>query len=338
MCILAAAGALLYRLGVKAGVRKQDGESSVSELAMLRTVAANLPDPIYVKDAESRFLMANGGAAANCGAATGEELLGKTDFDFFPEKIARGFFEDERKVMLSGRPQVSKEEAIQEAGGKTRYVLSTKMPLFDALGKAVGIVGIGRNITALKEVEAELRRVQEELKFKATHDCLTALLNRGAILDMLGRELLRSVRENGSTAVLLGDLDNFKEVNDTHGHPVEDQILQGVACRLMETVRSYDLVGRYGGEELLVVLPGCTASDALARADQLREVIARPPFPTAHGPISMTISIGVIVAQDWGQPSSDAILREVDKALYAAKAAGRNCCRLAVPPLDNRAG
>ena len=328
----AAAVALMYRLRVKAGIPKRDGESTMKELAMLRAITANIPDMVYAKDVDSRFLLANQAAANNVGAASSAELLGKTDFDFFPHELAAGFFEDERKVLLSGQPQVSKEEYIPEASGKIRCILTTKVPLFDAGGQAIGIVGIGRNITKLKAVEAELKRARDDLAFKAAHDSLTSLLNRGAILEMLGRELSRSVRENGRTTVLLGDLDHFKNINDVHGHPIGDEVLREVANRLAKTVRHYDLVGRFGGEEFLVVLPGCGATDALARADQLREAIAASPIPTAGGPLPMTISIGVLVAQEWGKPTSEEVLREVDTALYASKAAGRNCCTVAVPP------
>jgi diguanylate cyclase (GGDEF)-like protein/PAS domain S-box-containing protein len=339
MCLSAAAGAFMHRLRMKAGIRKRDSESTVNELAMLRAVIDKLPDPIYVKDSGSRFLLANQAAANNMGVgvATGAELLGKTDFDFFPQELAASFFEDEQKVLLSGKPQISKEEQIKEPNGRTRFLLSSKVPMVDAAGQVIGIIGVGRNITALKEMEAELIQARKDLEFKAAHDSLTSLLNRGAILEMLEHELARSVRENGRTAVLLGDLDHFKNINDTHGHPIGDEVLRVVASRLLRTVRPYDLVGRFGGEEFLVVLPGCAAPDALARADQLREAIAASPIPTADGPIHLTISIGVLVAQEEGQLTFTDILREVDIALYAAKDAGRNRCILAGQPLDIRA-
>ncbi|MGH9599205.1 MAG: GGDEF domain-containing protein [Terracidiphilus sp.] len=329
----AAAGVLIDRLRATTKMRKPDGESSLGELAMLRAIVANLPDLIYVKDSRSRFLLANQGVADVVGAAASADLLGKTDFEFFPEEMAAGFFEDERKVLLSGRPMVSREEKVGGPDATTQWILTTKVPLLDTAGQTAGIIGIGRNITGLKEVEAELRRVQEELEFKAAHDCLTPLMNRGAILEMLERELARSVREKSCTAVLLGDLDHFKDINDAYGHPVGDEVLLEVAHRLIGTVRIYDLVGRYGGEEFLVVLPGCPPLDAMARAGQLREAIAASPIATTQGLLPMTISIGVLVAQEWGQPTSAEILREVDAALYAAKVAGRDRCSLAQPAL-----
>jgi diguanylate cyclase (GGDEF)-like protein/PAS domain S-box-containing protein len=306
-------------------------EPAMGELEMLRTVVANLPDLIYVKDRQSRFLMANHGVVELMGVQSSNDLLGKTDFDFFPKELAARFYADERRVLITGQTLMNREEQVREPGAKIRWMLTTKVPFFDAFGDATGVIGIGRNITALKQVEAELRQAREELEFKASHDSLMPLLNRGAILDMLERELARSVREDSSTAVLLGDLDHFKNINDLHGHPIGDAVLLEVSNRLLKTVRPYDMVGRYGGEEFLVVLPGCAASDALARANQLRQAIAATPILTTHGPLLMTISIGVLVAQDWGKPTTAEILREVDAALYDAKAAGRNCCKLAQP-------
>jgi diguanylate cyclase (GGDEF)-like protein/PAS domain S-box-containing protein len=331
--LLAAAGALYFYRRAKAIDPKERGASKARELEMLRAVIASLPDLIYVKDSESRFLLANQGLVEVMGVATDADLLGKTDFDFYPKEAATAFYEDEQQILRSGQRLVSQEEHILDPDGQPRCLLTTKVPLLNAAGQRIGIIGIGRNITALKEVEAELRETREELKFKAAHDSLTSLFNREAIPDMLIRELARNAREHTSTTVLLGDLDHFKEINDIHGHPVGDEVLQEVARRLVATVRPYDLVGRYGGEEFLLVLTGCAASDALEQADRLRQAVSASPIQTAHGPVPMTISIGVLITQEWGQPTSTEVLREVDIALYAAKAAGRNCCVCATPPV-----
>lgn len=302
---------------------------------MLRAIIASLPDLIYVKDSESRFLLANQGTADAMGAATGAELRGKTDFDYYPKSLADAFFRDEQRVIETGEPLVSRDEQVREADGSIRCILTTKVPLRDSAGHPVGIIGIGRNVTALKETEAELMRTREDLRFKATHDSLTALLNRGAVLELLERELARSAREQVCLSVLLADLDHFKEVNDGFGHPVGDEVLREIACRFSAAIRGYDFVGRYGGEEFLTVLSHCSAAGAVTRAEQLRQIIAAAPIVTSVGPIPMTVSFGILASTDWNNPNPDLVLREVDAALYAAKAAGRNCCRLAQPRPDS---
>lgn len=329
LLLLLAAGLLtfVYRDRLRPGTP----EAFCGELAMLRAVVASLPDLIYVKDAKSRFLLANRGTAEVMGVGSGEGLVGKTDFDYYPAEIAAGFYADEQKIIQSGQPLFSQDEHIREADGRIRYILTTKVPLRDEHQDVIGIIGIGRNITAMKETEAELKLARENLHFKATHDSLTTLLNRDAILDMLDRELARSTREHGSMSVLLADLDHFKHVNDRHGHPVGDHVLRETARRLLHAVRTYDLVGRLGGEEFLIILGGCASTEALERANQLRQTIANPPIVAPCGPISITMSVGVLTAGEWNYPSPTDVLREVDVALYAAKSRGRNRCHLARP-------
>ncbi len=181
------------------------------------------------------------------------------------------------------------------------------------------------------QLEDKLVEAREGLRFKATHDPLTGLFNRGVIVDLLGRELGRSHREGSSAVVLLADVDHFKSINDTRGHVVGDAVLTEVACRILRSVRSYDYVGRYGGEEFLVVLNNCDVSLALSRAEHIRQAIANAPVPTAWGAIPVTMSLGVLATKDWGFQSVEEIIHEVDAALYQAKADGRNCVRLAGP-------
>ena len=187
----------LVWLSVRSSLLRGQGESFPGELAMMRAVMASVPDLIYVKDEQSRFLLANQGTAEVMGASSGEELRGRTDFDYFPTEMAAGFYQDEQKVIQTNMPLLSQDEHIRESDGKIRWLLTTKVPFRDSEGKTVGIIGIGRDVTALKETEAELKRARENLHFKATHDSLTSLLNREAILDMLGREIARTTRENG---------------------------------------------------------------------------------------------------------------------------------------------
>jgi len=181
------------------------------------------------------------------------------------------------------------------------------------------------------DLEDRLVEAREQMRFQATHDGLTSLWNRGMIIDLLGRELARSAREHFSTVILMCDLDHFKVVNDTYGHLAGDDVLRETAKRLLASVRSYDFVGRYGGEEFLVVLNNCNPSHALARAEEIRKAIAQRPVPTSKGPIPVTMSLGLLLNQDWGRGPVEELLHEADAALYAAKEAGRNCVRIAKP-------
>ncbi len=182
-------------------------------------------------------------------------------------------------------------------------------------------------------LEDRLVEAREEMRFQATHDGLTALWNRGVIVDLLGRELARSSRENICTVILMCDLDHFKSVNDTYGHLAGDDVLKETAKRLLASVRSYDFVGRFGGEEFLVVLNNCNPAFAFARAEEIRKAIAYKPVPSSNGPVPITMSLGLLLSQEWGRQPVEELLHEADAALYAAKAAGRNCVKVASPKI-----
>jgi diguanylate cyclase (GGDEF)-like protein len=187
---------------------------------------------------------------------------------------------------------------------------------------------VGERILHLEDRLVEAR---EQMRFKATHDHLTSLWNRGVIVDLLGRELTRSQRENVCTALILGDLDHFKNINDRYSHLVGDQVLREVARRLLHSVRSYDFVGRYGGEEFLIVLNNCRPDSALARAEEIRKSICTRPVQTDVGPLEVTMSSGLLRSTDWGHRPAEDLIHEADSALYAAKTAGRNRVQVAGP-------
>jgi two-component system cell cycle response regulator len=193
---------------------------------------------------------------------------------------------------------------------------------------------VGQRILQLEDRLVEAR---ETMRFKATHDHLTFLLNRGAIVELLERELVRTLREKRCTIVMLSDLDHFKSVNDLYGHLVGDEVLRETARRLLGSARSYDFVGRYGGEEFLLVLNNCDASQALLRAEEIRKVVAGLPIETMRGPLSVTMSVGVLSSSDWPLHNTEEMLCEADAALYRAKASGRNCSQLARPNVSCQA-
>ena len=167
--------------------------------------------------------------------------------------------------------------------------------------------------------------LHQSLRFSATHDFLTRLLNRAEILASLKRELSRSEREDKPVSIIMVDVDHFKEINDSLGHTVGDAVLTEVAERLRADLRPYDLVGRYGGEEFLIVLPNCNLKVATRRADEIRRFVSKDAIATNFARVPVTVSMGITAADGSQNLTSEELLHQADKALYSAKESGRNC-------------
>jgi diguanylate cyclase (GGDEF)-like protein len=178
------------------------------------------------------------------------------------------------------------------------------------------MIGVSVEITKEKEI-------LEDLHFQAAHDGLTGVWNRRAIVDLMHREFEMAARIGTTTGIMMLDLDHFKNVNDTYGHLAGDAVLQESVRRLQQAVRSYDLVGRYGGEEFLVVLPRCDQDQMRACAERVRIVIEEEPMIVDGVPIKLTASVGSTVV-DPSQISEQEALAAADAALYLAKTTGRN--------------
>lgn len=174
------------------------------------------------------------------------------------------------------------------------------------------------------KVQDELIAARDTLHFQATHDVLTGVASRGATLEALARELSRGFREGRPVGIVLADIDHFKKINDTYGHMAGDLVLQEVARRMTKCTRAYDCVGRYGGEEFLIVFASSSDEAVLRQAERMRKSIEAMPVHTPEGEISITASFGITAAHGSREYDVAELLRATDAALYRAKNAGRN--------------
>ncbi len=184
------------------------------------------------------------------------------------------------------------------------------------------------------EMQANLMEARDALAHQATHDFLTGVLNRRAIRDRLRREISRAGRDGGSLSAGIFDIDHFKSINDALGHQAGDEVLVKFTRRIQSGLRDYDSVGRYGGEEFLVISPGAAGAGAECLYERLRARIAGAEIPTNAGSVTLTVSIGV--ASGTGRSTVDAIIAAADAALYRAKAGGRD--RVAYAASEEGAG
>ena len=174
------------------------------------------------------------------------------------------------------------------------------------------------------DLQTQLMSAQETLRDQASRDPLTGIWNRNAIFDIFRREQSRTERDGKAIAIVMLDIDHFKNLNDTHGHMAGDAVLREFTRRITTSLRPYDAVGRYGGEEFLVVLPGCDLAAGARHAERLRGLLSEEAFDTSEGRHTATCSFGVASTSSSNPGDTDSLIRAADAALYRAKRNGRN--------------
>lgn len=177
----------------------------------------------------------------------------------------------------------------------------------------------------------QLKEQKKSLEQRVTHDALTGLFNRPAIFDILHKKILQAKRGGFGIAVIMIDIDHFKVINDTYGHPTGDAVLCEIADRLTRSSRSHEYIGRYGGEEFLAIVSPYDPNGALKAAERFRNAIACQEIHTDHARIPVTISLGVASSTASETLDEHRLLQRADEALYLAKHKGRNRVELAHP-------
>jgi diguanylate cyclase (GGDEF)-like protein/PAS domain S-box-containing protein len=314
---LASAWALIAALGLFFWRQECSRLGVQRERSHLKAVTETIIDGLYVTDEKGLITMVNP-AACNILGYTPTEMIGREAHRLIHHHDASGeppavppFY---RKV-LAGKIATS-EENFWTAQGSILQVEVSSAPLQNEGGMIIGTVTAFRDITERKRQESELRRL-------ATTDVLTGLANRRCVLDRLDQELARIQRFGKPMALLMADLDFFKRVNDTYGHAAGDEVLRQFAELARLTLRKIDLIGRFGGEEFIILLPGTDGEGARSYAERLRQKVAAKGFITEAGEVELTISIGATLVNG-GDRDCDEVISRADRALYFAKQNGRN--------------
>ena len=314
----------------------QQGQSQALRLRerQLTVLMDNLPGMAYRRRLEDhwRLLFVSDGCAALTGYESSElinsPVVGYSDLMDAEsrEKVTRAV----REALASDQP-FSVEYALTRKDKSQVWVWEQGRAVVESNGETI-LEGVVLDISDRKELESELAEM-------ATRDPLTGLLNRRELSRLLEEELERAKRYQRPLAILWIDFDHFKDINDTYGHAAGDSVLKSASKLLQDRVRSVDWVGRFGGEEFVIVLPEMDVAEAKETAERLRYLISTVPQPLGNGDsVPLTVSVGVAVYPSHGLTAAQ-LRAAADRAMYRAKDRGRNCVSMAhlSPPVHNDA-
>ncbi len=286
----------------------------VEQKNLLNIILDNVDAYIYMKDSNRYFRYVNSRVAELFGKKV-KDIIGYKDTEVLPLDMADTFWEMDKKVFLSGIQQAD-EESITSPNGELKHYWSVKLPYTLENDDKI-LIGFSSDIT-------ELHKLKEKLKYESITDSLTELHNRRHFTESCTHEYKRSIRHKLEMSIMIIDIDYFKKINDTYGHPVGDMVLQSMSKTCKSLIRDEDVLCRIGGEEFAILLPHTKIKDAVALAERIRKH-QEAQLITGEwvGTINITFSIGVscIIA---GDKNYEDVFSRADIALYKAKESGRN--------------
>ena len=295
------------------------------ERELLEAFLEHIPDNVFFKDCDSRFVRVSRAMADYCGLANPAQAVGKADSDIFSSEHADQAFADEQEIIRTGEAKAGLEEKETWPDGHESWVLTTKIPLKNRHGRIIGTMGIAHDITDRKQAEVQIR-------YMALHDALTGLPNRILLEDRLTQSIALARRSQKSIAVLMLDLDRFKNVNDSYGHYTGDRLLEAVSKRLQTSLRDSDIVARLGGDEFVIGVPMIADSRDIEAVAQKVLAALDKPFRIEGRELQISASIGIAEYPADGE-NSGALLQFADAAMYEAKKKGRGVFCFFTPKL-----
>jgi diguanylate cyclase (GGDEF)-like protein/PAS domain S-box-containing protein len=343
--VVAPLAALIAAFALITSYMAQSKEKLQRSKDFLHQILNTIPDPVFVQDRTHRWVVLNQAYGRFIGADI-EDLIGKTVYDVFPQQEADAFYQADEQVLQHQQEQ-EYEETLTDLFGKT-YSIATKRSLHrDAEGNVL-LVGVIRDITMRKSLEESLRRTTQELShsnqelrdsqtrlyYLANHDPLTGLPNRQLFQEKLQQSIEWAASESRMVALLFIDLDGFKQVNDSFGHCVGDQLLKSVAKRLIASLRASDTVARLGGDEFTVILTTVPGESEVERvAQKIIDTLALP-YSFDGQLVQVSASVGIALYPTH-YDTMERLLQGADDAMYQAKATGKNRYVIVNPASNN---
>jgi len=322
---IAAIGACAMAVAVLVLVKSIGDRRYQMERELLDAFLEHIPDNVFFKDRDSRFVRISRAMADHFGLADPTQAVGKADFDFFDPEHARQALADEQEIIRTGQPKIGIEGNETRPDGRESWVLTTKVPLKDRRGQVIGTLGITHNITERRQAELRVR-------YLALHDALTGLPNRVLLEDRLSQAIALASRNQKSVAVLMLGLDRFKDINDSFSHDAGDRLLEAVSQRLQASLRTSDILARLGGDEFIVGLPLVASREEIETVAHKVLASLAEPFQIDGHRLQISASIGISVYPA-DEDSPAALLRFADTAMYEAKKQGRGIFCFFTPEL-----
>jgi diguanylate cyclase (GGDEF)-like protein/PAS domain S-box-containing protein len=295
--------------------RKQMEKTLRESEEKYRTILENIQEGYFEVDLAGNFTFFNDSTCLFLGYSK-KELVGMNYQQFTSKETSKNVFQTFNKIYNSREPNKGFDWPMIRKDGSTRFLEASVSLQKDSSGKPAGFRGIVRDVTERKQIERQLKHI-------ATHDVLTGLPNRMLFIDRLEVALAKSKRNKHKLALMMLDLDHFKDINDTCGHMVGDQLLKEVGYRLCGLVRKSDTIARLGGDEFIILLSDIERMEDSVGIAEIVLKSFRQPFVFSNHKLTTNASIGITIYPDDGE-DIDSLLKNADMAMYSVKSQGRN--------------